>query len=163
MKKASLNDCGLEIFAKGGSRMLSIKRDQKIGLLKKVPMFSNLSSRQLIEIAKHAQQVSVKEGTVLAKQGHKGWEFFFIIEGEAQVQKDGKPIRRLASGDFFGEISLIDQEPRTATVIADTHMMLLVVDTRSFDHLLETIPGLQRKIILALCRYIRLAEKLSVL
>jgi CRP-like cAMP-binding protein len=143
--------------------MLSIKRDQKIDLLKKVPMFSNLSNRQLIEIAKHAQQVSVKEGTVLAEQGRKGWEFFFIVEGEAQVEKDGKAIRRLASGDFFGEISLIDQEPRTATVTAETNMMLLVVDTRSFDHLLETIPGLQGKIILALCRYIRLAEKLSMM
>jgi len=143
--------------------MLSIKRDQKIDLLKKVPMFSNLSNHQLIEIAKHAQQVSVKEGTVLAEQGRKGWEFFFIVDGEAQVEKDGKAIRRLASGDFFGEISLIDQEPRTATVTAETNMMLLVVDTRSFDHLLETIPGLQGKIILALCRYIRLAEKLSMM
>lgn len=142
--------------------MLSIKRDQKIDLLKKVPMFSNLSNRQLIEIAKHAQQVAVKAGEVLAKQGSKGWEFFFIIEGKAQVQKDGKAIRKLTSGDFFGEISLIDQEPRTATVIADTDMILLVVDTRSFAHLLETIPGLQGKIILALCRYIRMAEKPSI-
>lgn len=143
--------------------MLSIKRDRKIELLKKVPMFSNLSNRQLIEIAKHAQQVSVKEGAVLAKQGSKGWEFFFIVEGKAQVQKDGKAIRKLTSGDFFGEISLIDQEPRTATVIADTDMILLLVDTRSFAHLLETIPGLQGKIILALCRYLRLAEKLPMM
>ena len=68
----------------------------------------------------------------------------------------------MTSGDFFGEISLIDQEPRTATVIADTDMILLVVDTRSFAHLLETITGLQGKIILALCRYIRMAEKPSI-
>ena len=143
--------------------MLSIKRDKKIDLLKKVPMFSNLSNRQLIEIAKHAQQVSVKAGEVLAKQGSKGWEFFFVVEGKAQVRKNGKSIRQLTSGDFFGEISLIDNEPRTANVIADTDMMLLVVDTRSFDHLLEAIPGLQKKIILALCRYIRMAEKPSVM
>jgi len=142
--------------------MLSIKRDQKIDLLKKVPMFSNLSNRQLIEIAKHAQQVSVKAGEVLTKQGSRGWEFFFIVEGKGQVQKDGKTIRKLTSGDFFGEISLIDQEPRTATVVADTDMILLVVDTRSFAHLLETIPGFQGKIILALCRYVRMAEKPSI-
>ena len=143
--------------------MLSIKRDKKIDLLKKVPMFSNLSNRQLIEIAKHAQQVSVKAGAGLAKQGSKGWEFFFIVEGKAQVKKNGKAIRQLTSGDFFGEISLIDNEPRTANVIADTDMLLLVVDTRSFDHLLEVIPGLQKKIILALCRYIRMAEKPSIM
>lgn len=143
--------------------MLFIKRDQKIDLLKKVPMFSNLSNRQLIEIAKHAQSVSVKEGEVLAKQGSRGWEFIIIIEGKAQVQKNGKTIRELSSGDFFGEIALIDQETRTATVIADNDMTLLVVDSRSFGHLLETIPGLQGKIILALCRYIRMAETPSVM
>ncbi|OHE22672.1 MAG: hypothetical protein A2X92_01615 [Syntrophus sp. GWC2_56_31] len=142
--------------------MLFIKRDQKIDILKKVPMFSNLSNRQLIEIAKHTQQISIKAGEVLAKQGSRGWEFFFIVEGKAKVQKDVKEIRKLTSGDFFGEISLIDQEPRTATVIADTDMILLVVDTRSFAHLLETITGLQGKIILALCRYIRMAEKPSI-
>jgi CRP-like cAMP-binding protein len=143
--------------------MLFVKRDQKIDLLKKIHLFSNLSNRQLIEIAKHAQSVSVKAGEVLAKQGSKGWEFFFIIEGKAQVQKDGKAIRKLTSGDFLGEIALIDQETRTATVIADTDMTLLVVDSRSFGHLLETIPGLQGKIILALCRYIRMAETPSIM
>ena len=143
--------------------MLFVKRDQKIDMLKKVPMFSNLSNRQLIEIAKHAQQVSVRAGEVLAKQRSRGWEFFIIVAGKAQVQKDGKAIRKLTSGDFFGEIALIDQEPRTATVIADTDMTLLVVDTRSFSHLLETTPGLQGKIILALCSYIRKAEKTSIM
>jgi CRP-like cAMP-binding protein len=148
---------------RGGRKMLSIKRDQKIDLLKKVPMFSSLSNRQLIEIAKHAESVSVKAGKVLAQQGVRGLEFFFIVEGKAQVQKNGKAIRQLTSGDFFGEISLIDREPRTATVIADTDMILLVVNTTSFDHLLEAIPGLQRKIMLALCRYVRRAEKPAII
>ncbi|HUS89306.1 MAG TPA: cyclic nucleotide-binding domain-containing protein [Desulfosporosinus sp.] len=143
--------------------MLFIKRDQKIDLLKKIPMFSKLSNRQLIEIAKHAQSVSVKAGEVLVKQGSRGWEFFFVVEGKAQVQKSGKTIKKLTSDDFFGEIALIDQEPRTATVIADTDMTLLVVDTRSFSHLLETTPGLQGKIILALCSYIRKAEQSSIM
>lgn len=142
--------------------MLFITRDQKIDMLKKVPMFSNLTNRQLMEIARHAQSVPVKAGEVLAKQGSRGWEFFFIVEGKAQVQKNGKTIRKLTSDDFFGEIALIDREPRTATVIADTDMVLLVVETRSFGHLLETIPGLQGKIILALCRYIRMAETASI-
>jgi len=143
--------------------MIFIKRDKKIDLLKKVPMFSNLSNRQLIEIAKHLQQVSVKTGSVLAKQGSKGWEFFLIVEGKAQVQKNGKTIRKLTSGDFFGEISLIDNESRTASVTAETDMILLVVDARSFDHLLEAVPGLQKKIVFALCRYIRMAEKPSIM
>jgi CRP/FNR family transcriptional regulator/CRP/FNR family cyclic AMP-dependent transcriptional regulator len=128
-------------------------------LLKKVPMFSNLSQRHLREIAKHSDQLKVEAGRVLAEQEKKGWEFIFIVEGKARVEKDGKIIRQLSEGDFFGEISLIDGEPRTATVISDTDMTLLVVNKTSFDHLLNTTPGLQRKILISLCQYLRRAEK----
>jgi len=139
--------------------MLLRRSSQKIGLLKKVPMFSDLSQRHLREIGKHADQVKVEAGRLLAQQEKKGWEFIFIVDGKARVEKDRKIIRRLSEGDFFGEISLIDGEPRTATVISDTDMTLLVVNKTSFDHLLDKIPGLQRKILIALCKYLRSAEK----
>jgi CRP/FNR family cyclic AMP-dependent transcriptional regulator len=139
--------------------MLLRRSSQKIDLLKKVPLFSNLSQRHLGEIGKHADQVKVEAGRVLVQQGKIGWEFIFIVEGKARVEKDGKVIRQLSEGDFFGEISLIDGEPRTSTVIAETDMTLLVVHKTSFDHLLETIPGLQRKILISLCKYLRRAEK----
>ena len=139
--------------------MLLRRRSQKIDLLKKVPLFSNLSQRHLNEIAKHADQVSVKVGEVLAQQGNRGLEFVFIVEGKAQVKQDGKVIRHLSSGDFFGEISLIDGEPRTATVTAETDGTLLVVHRWFFTHLLDTIPGLQKKMLASLCKYLRRAEK----
>ena len=139
--------------------MLLRRSSQKIELLKKVPMFSNLSQRHLREISKHADQLSAKTGNVLAEQGKIGWEFIFIVEGKARVEKNGKVIRQLSGGDFLGEVSLIDGEPRTATVIAETDMILLVVNKTSFDHLLDKVPGLQRKILIALCNYIRRAEK----
>jgi CRP/FNR family cyclic AMP-dependent transcriptional regulator len=139
--------------------MLLHRRSQKIDLLKKVPLFSNLSKRHLNEIGKHADQVLIKAGKALAQQGRKGREFVFIVEGKAQVKKDGKVIRNLSSGDFFGEISLIDGEPQTATVIAETDMTILLVHSRSFDHLLNTVPGLQKKIMVSLCTYLRRAEK----
>ena len=135
------------------------RRSQKIDLLKKVPLFSNLSKRHLNEIGKHADQVSIKAGKALAQQGRKGRELVFIAEGKAQVKKDGKVIRHLSSGEFFGEISLIDGEPQTATVIAETDMTILLVNSRSFDHLLNTVPGLQKKIMVSLCTYLRRAEK----
>jgi CRP-like cAMP-binding protein len=103
--------------------------------------------------------VSIKSGKALAQQGRTGREFVFIVEGKAQVKKDGKVIRHLSSGDFFGEISLIDGEPQTATVIAETDMTILLVHSSSFDHLLDTIPGLQKKIMVSLCKYLRRAEK----
>jgi CRP/FNR family cyclic AMP-dependent transcriptional regulator len=139
--------------------MLLRRGSQKIELLKNVPMFSSLSQRHLREIGKHADQVKVEAGRVLAQQEKKGWEFIFIVDGKARVEKDGKVIRQLSEGDFLGEISLIDGEPRTATVISDTDMTLLVVNKTSFDHLLDKIPGLQRKILIALCKYLRSAEK----
>jgi len=139
--------------------MLLRRSSQKIDLLKKVPLFSNLSQRHLKEIGKYTDQLKVDAARVLAQQGKTGLDFIFIVEGKARVEKDGELIRQLSEGDFFGEISLIDGEPRTATVIADTDMTLLVVDKRSFDHLLDTVPGLQRKILIALCQYLRSAEK----
>jgi len=139
--------------------MLLRRSSQKIDLLKKVPLFSNLSQRHLKEIGKHADQLKVDAGRVLAQQGKTGLDFIFIVEGKARVEKDGKLIRQLSEGDFFGEISLVDGEPRTATVIAETNMTLLIVEKRSFDHLLDTVPGLQRKILIALCKYLRSAEK----
>ena len=134
--------------------MLLRRSSQKIDLLKKVPLFSNLSQRHLGEIAKHADQVQVERGRVLVQQGEKGWEFIFIVDGKARVEKDGKVIRQLSGGDFFGEIALIDRKPRTATVTAETDMTVLIVHKTSFDHLLNTIPGLQKKILISLCDYL---------
>ena len=139
--------------------MLLRRSSQKIDFLKKVPLFRNLSQRHLAEIAKHADQVQVERERVLVQQGKTGWEFIFIVEGKSRVEKDGKVIRQLSGGDFFGEIALIDGEPRTATVIAETDMTILVVHKTSFDNLLETIPGLQKKILISLCKYLRRAEK----
>jgi CRP-like cAMP-binding protein len=139
--------------------MLLRRGSQKVDFLKKVPLFSSLSQRHLKEIAKHADQMQVERGRILVQQGKTGWEFIFIVEGKARVEKHGKFVRQLTGGDFFGEISLIDGEPRTATVIAETDMTILIVHKPSFDHLLDNIPGLQRKILVSLCQYLRRAEK----
>ena len=132
---------------------------QKIDLLKKVPLFSSLSQRHLKEISKHADQVKVDTGKVLAQQGKTGWEFIFIVDGKARVEKDGKVIRQLSEGDFFGEVALIDGKPRTASVTAETDMTVLIVHKASFNHLLDTIPGLQKKVLISLCDYLRRAEE----
>jgi len=138
--------------------MRLLGRSYKRDLLKSVPLFKDLSKRNLDEVAKYADEVRKKQGTVLAQQGSRGLEFIFIIEGEARVERDGKAINRLSANDFFGEISLIDQRPRMATVIADSDVRLLVVHARSFRQLLDTVPGLAYKIMVGLCKYLREAE-----
>lgn len=139
--------------------MIFRRRSEKVNVLKKVPIFSSLSQRHLNLIAKHADEVTLEAETVLARQGAQGLEFLVIVEGRARVEKGGKTIARLAAGDFFGEMSLIDGKPRTATVIAETPIILLVIHTRSFSHLLDTVPGLQRKVLVTLCERLRRADE----
>ena len=138
--------------------MLRRQHSKEIDLLKQVPLFSNLSKRQLNEISKHANQLTVHSGHVMVKEGEKGGAFFFIVEGTAQVKQGKKIINNLKRGDYFGEISLIDEKPRTASVIAENDMTILVINKRSFDHLLKTVKGLEYNILVSLCGYLRRAE-----
>ncbi len=134
------------------------RRSDKVDVLRKVPLFSGLGRGHLDLIARHADEVKLDAGRVLARQGGLGLEFLIILEGSARVERDGKEIARLGLGDFFGEMSLIDHKPRSATVTAETPIALLVIHTRSFGHLLEAVPGLQRKILVTVCERLRAAD-----
>ena len=127
-------------------------------MLKKVPLFSDLSKRNLNEIAKITDELEVPAGKVLAREGETGLEFVLILQGKVKVEKDGKLINRLSANDFFGEIALIDKKPRLATVIAETDSKILVVESRSFERLLEQAPRLSNEIMVALCKYVRAAD-----
>jgi CRP-like cAMP-binding protein len=139
--------------------MLLGRHADKIEVLKKVPLFSALSRRHLDMIARHADQVKRDADAILARQGARGLEAVLIVEGSARVERDGKIIAHLGAGDFFGEMSLIDGRPRSATVISDAPVVLLVVHTRSFGRLLETVPALHRKVTAALCERLRAADE----
>jgi len=138
--------------------MLLRRRSEKIDALSKVPLFGALSQRQLDLIAKEADEVEVEAGRVLAHQGGLGREFLLIAEGKARVERDGTVLARLGPGDFFGEMSLIDGKPRSASVIADAPMVLLVVHASSFATLLDTVPALRRKVLATLCERLRAAD-----
>ncbi len=138
--------------------MIFRRRSKNIDILRKVPLFSKLNKNHLNQIGKHAVETSIRKGELLARQGTKGSDFTFIVEGKAWVEKDGKIINYLSGGEFFGEISLIDGKPRAASVIAETDMVVLVVEANSFDHLLDTVPGLQKNILVSLCSYLRLRD-----
>jgi CRP-like cAMP-binding protein len=138
--------------------MLLTRRSDKADVLKKVPLFSGLNRRYLNLIAREADEVKVEAGAVLTKQGGLGLEFLLILEGGARVERDGKVIARLGSGDFFGEMSLIDGLPRSAAVIAESPSVLLVIQTRAFRSLLDTVPGLQKRLLVTLCERLRAAD-----
>ena len=122
--------------------------------LRKVPLFSTLDKRHLAEIVRIADVADVPAGKVMERMGAIGHQFVLILEGQATVEQNGKVINRLSENDFFGEIALIANRPRTATVTADTAMKVLVVERNYFAELLEATPGLWKEIAIALCSYI---------
>ena len=133
-----------------------IGRNQKADVLKQASLFSNCNKKQLAQIAAIADEIELPAGKNLIRQGERGREFFVLLEGEVGVFRDGKPIQARGPGDFFGEIALVSNVPRTATVTAQTPVRMLVVTDRDFKHLLEQSPDIQLKVLDALAT--RLAE-----
>jgi CRP-like cAMP-binding protein len=129
---------------------VQLRKNAKLDLLKRVPLFSELSKRDLEEVAKIADELDFKEGKSLTTEGAAGREFFVIVEGTAEVSRGRRKLRTLSDGDFFGEISLITKLPRTATVTTVSPLRALVVTDRSFRSLLERQPGIQHKVLSAL-------------
>jgi CRP-like cAMP-binding protein len=119
-------------------------------LLKRAPLFANCSKQELAAIGGIADEIDLKEGKELTRQGAPGREFFVLIEGTADVVKDGSKVNSLEGGDFFGEIALVHHAPRTATVTATSPIRALVITERNFRRLLENSPEIQLKVLGAL-------------
>ena len=139
--------------------MFCCRRSDKVELLRKIPLFGRLNQRQLNAVAKHVDELQLRKGAILAKQGAQGLEAIVIVDGKARVESDGKAIAELGAGDVVGEMSVIDGKPRSATVIANTPVTLLVLHRRDFVSLMETVPGLQRQLLVTLCERVRQADK----
>jgi CRP/FNR family transcriptional regulator, cyclic AMP receptor protein len=127
-----------------------LRKNAKIELLKSVPLFSECSRKHLNEIAGIADEIDLRDGKELTKEGQPGREFFVLIEGTADVTKGSRRVNRIGPGDFFGEIALVRQTPRTATVAATSPIRALVITERSFRSLLEHQPEIQGKVMSAL-------------
>ena len=132
-----------------------MRGNEKIDLLKRVPLFADCSRGELEQIAQLADEIDLREGKELTHLGGAGREFFVLLEGEADVSQDGRSINTLGAGDFFGEIALVEDVPRTATVTATTPVRVLVITDRAFRQLLEKHPELQRKVLVALAERVK--------
>jgi CRP/FNR family cyclic AMP-dependent transcriptional regulator len=116
-------------------------------LLKQVPLFSDLEDRELGEIASAMRQRTFSAGQEIAVEGESGVGFFVIEDGEAKVTVHGDEVRRLGPGDYFGEVALITQGPRTATVTADTDLKTYGMTFWEFRPLVEETPSLAWKML----------------
>lgn len=110
-------------------------------VLAQVPLFFDLSSRHLKRLADRMEEQRFMEGASVVRHGEVGDTFYVIVEGEAKViGSGGRVVHRLQPGEFFGEISLLDGGPRTATVVAETPMLMLTLARSAFRELIEVEP-----------------------
>jgi CRP/FNR family transcriptional regulator, cyclic AMP receptor protein len=122
-------------------------KNAKVEMISKVPLFAGLSKRDLTQIASLADEISLAEGRTMTREGEPGREFFVLLEGDAAVRRKGRKVRTLGGGDFFGEIALVSERPRTATVVAETPVRALVVTDRAFRSLMKQEPRIQAKVL----------------
>src|SRR5512134_3182167 len=106
--------------------MRLFSRDVKVDALSRAPLFEGLSKKELSRLAAATDDLQVEAGTVLCREGRIGHEFFVIVEGDAEVTKDGRRITMRSGGDFVGEIALLSTTKRTATVTATTPLRCFV-------------------------------------
>jgi CRP/FNR family transcriptional regulator, cyclic AMP receptor protein len=135
-----------------------VSQDDKIERLEEVGLLAGCSRRQLRAIARISEVIEVAEGTVLARNGQPGDQFFLILDGSARVEVTSRKRSRLEPGQYFGEMSLLDGGPRSATVVADTPLRLLVIKRRDFATLLREAPEVTQSLLATLSRRVRVAE-----
>jgi CRP-like cAMP-binding protein len=125
--------------------------------LAKIPLFQSLSAKQLAVVDGLVTTIDVSAGRELIRQGEPGREFFLVISGEAEVRRDGEVIAIRGGGSFFGEMALLLDRPRNASVVAKTDMTIEVIDRQDFRRLLEEYPDLHAPLLEAT------AERLAAL
>jgi CRP/FNR family transcriptional regulator, cyclic AMP receptor protein len=129
---------------------VQLRRDAKVERLKGVPLFASCSKSDLRRIAALADEVDFGEGRTLIREGTRGREFFVVVEGALRVTRDGEKLSDLGEGDFVGEMALVADVPRTATVTASTPVRLLVLTRRGFLELLDQSPSIATRVLQSL-------------
>lgn len=125
-------------------------KNAKVELLKKVPLFGGCTKAELRELAMAADELDLRDGHVLTREGRPGREFFVLVDGTVQVTRKGTKLTDLGPGDWFGEIALLTDVPRTATATATSPVDVLVITDRSFKRVVETMPSIALKVLASL-------------
>jgi CRP-like cAMP-binding protein len=129
--------------------------------LARIPLFEGLSKRQLSQVSSLMTPLDLKAGKVLARQGEVGREFLILLEGQVEVARDGKTIAVRGPGDFIGEIALLDNRPRTATVTARTDVVVEVLNRGEFASLLAEAPELSAQVMATMARRLAALDRES--
>jgi CRP-like cAMP-binding protein len=137
-------------------------RNAYLDHLAEVPLFSALPKKDLQKVAKASDEIEVPAGRVLVDQGRTGHEFFLILDGRADVKRNNRKVTELGPGQYFGELSLLDRGPRSASVVAKTPMKVLVLGQREFTGVLDDVPGMATKILSIMAQRLREADTRAI-
>ena len=129
--------------------------------LARIPLFEGLSKKQLSQVSSLMTPLDLKAGKVLARQGEVGREFLILLEGQVEVARDGKIIAVRGPGDFIGEIALLDNRPRTATVTARTDVVVEALNRGEFASLLAEAPELSAQVMATMARRLAALDRES--
>ena len=129
---------------------MALGTNAKLELIKGAPLFEHCSKQELQHIAQIADELDLRAGKVLIREGERGREFFVIVSGEVEVRRKGRKVATLGPGDFVGEMALLSKAPRNATVTAVTAVDVLVITDRAFVDLLDKNPTIWLKVTRAL-------------
>ena len=129
---------------------MRVRKNAKVDFIRNVPLFAGCSKADLQRIAEIADELDLGEGATLIREGERGREFLVIVDGTVRVSRKGRKLRELGAGDFIGEIALVADVPRTATVTATSPVRLLVVTDRAFRGLIEKTPSVATKVLQSL-------------
>ncbi|MEO8476507.1 MAG: cyclic nucleotide-binding domain-containing protein [Actinomycetota bacterium] len=134
--------------------------DDMIATLRAVPLFSSLKDKELQAILEISKEVALEAGHTIVEQDGSAIGFHLLLEGQADIEISGRHVSTFGPGDYFGEVSLLDGKPRTATVITKTPTRALVIPSWSFNTLLDMHPAIAKELLLMLCARLRSAESL---
>jgi CRP/FNR family cyclic AMP-dependent transcriptional regulator len=150
------NPLGFDSLVPRRSRLAKAKLDAVIA---SVPLFDPLSKRHLKKVAGLTSTVEYNAGDTVIQEGEPGDAFFVAVSGQAKVVSGGKTLHKLIPGDHFGEISLLDGRPRSASVVAETPLSLLRLPRTSFLRLVKEDADLARALLASLARMVRRVDR----
>jgi CRP-like cAMP-binding protein len=127
--------------------------------LASVPLFSQCTRAELKNVARRTADINAAAGQVLIQENHGAYDFFVIVSGEAEVSRAGRVVARLGTGDYFGELGLLDPALRDATVTARSEMELIVLAQWDFEQALEEAPGMTRRLLAGMAQRLRTLDR----
>ena len=132
-----------------------VAKDDRVSRLRSVPLFAGCTDKQLAFIATRVEELDFPTGKVLCEEGKSGGDFFIVLSGTADVKRRGKTVDGMGPGEFFGEIALLDQGPRTATIVTTSPMRALVLGPTQFQDVLYQDGEIARQMLYAVTKRLR--------